>query len=105
MARITDEEYRKLYCLWAQDKYGLSDVESVSFDLGRRGPYSQWTPDVDVFVEVAVKIKDRQSLLLFEVDNPFDLINSINDFLMTHVAVGVRRAAIVGQRPRRRVGR
>lgn len=80
MPKLTDDAYKKLYCYWAEQHYGLEGVTEVTFDIKVRGPYSDVTPDVAASVEES---------------NVFDLINSINSFITENVAVGIRHSFIL----------
>jgi hypothetical protein len=93
MSKLTNDDYKKLYCYWAEQHYNLEGVSEVSFDIGRDGPYSTETPDVYVFVEVVVRYNGI--LRTFEESNVFDLINSINNFITENLAVGIRRSFIL----------
>jgi hypothetical protein len=93
MPKLTDDAYKKLYCYWAEQHYGLEGVTEVTFDIRVRGPYSDVTPDVAASVEVVVKFNGI--LRSFEESNVFDLINSINSFITENVAVGIRHSFIL----------
>lgn len=53
---MDEKELQAIYCAWAEQKLGYSGASRVTFHLTSRGPYSEWTPDVDEYVCVEILV-------------------------------------------------
>ena len=82
---MQDPDMQGLYRAWANDRWPrLAPVEEVRFSLEAHGPYSEYTPDVDAYVEVSVKsARARRGWSDFEIGLA-DLLQELLAFQAEH---------------------
>ena len=55
-------EDQVIFKAWAEEKYRVTNITKVDFELSSHGPYSSVTPDVDPYVNVVIHSEGRRDV-------------------------------------------